>query len=74
MCAEANFSLFTFHFSLLKVVVLHLDDKDDGCTRGGDEVGNEKEDTHLNALADAQHQSLTHKTEAAQGHHAEAGK
>jgi hypothetical protein len=53
------------------MVILHLDDKDDSCTSGCNEVGNEKEDTHLNALPKAQHQSLTHKTHTSQGHHAE---
>ena len=56
------------------MVVLHLDDKDYGCTGGSDEVGDKKEYARTDALRDTQHQSLTHKTETTQGHHAEAWK
>jgi hypothetical protein len=55
------------------VVVLHFNTEDDGRTGSGDEVGNEKEDTNAYALLNAQHQSLTHETEAADRHHDEAG-
>jgi hypothetical protein len=51
------------------VVVAHLYDKDNGCTRGRNKVGNEEEYANLNSLLDAQHQSLTHKAETAHSHH-----
>jgi hypothetical protein len=54
------------------MVVPHFYTEDDGSTSGCDEVGNEKEDTNPNALLNAQHQTLTHKTEAAYRHHDEA--
>ena len=54
------------------MVVSHLNDKDNGCTGCCDEIGDEKEDSRADALLYAQHQSLTHKAEAAQRHHAES--
>jgi hypothetical protein len=65
------FSLFTIPFSLLKVVIAHLNDKDDDRAGRRNEVGNEKEDTSTDALLYAQHQPLAHKTETAYSHHAE---
>jgi hypothetical protein len=54
------------------VVVLHFNTEDDGSTGSRDEIGNEKEDTNPNTLLNAQHQTLTHETKAADGHHDEA--
>jgi hypothetical protein len=54
------------------VIVPHFDTEDDSCTSSRDEVGNEKEDTNTDTLLNAQHQTLTHKTKAANRHHDEA--
>ncbi len=55
------------------MVVLHLDYKDDSCAGGGDEIGNKEKDSRADTLFNTQHKPLTHKAEAAQGHHAETG-
>jgi hypothetical protein len=55
------------------VVVLHFYAENDGSTSSRDEVGNKEEDTNANALLNAQHQTLTHETKAADRHHDEAG-
>jgi hypothetical protein len=53
------------------MVVSHLNDKDDDCTGGRDEVCDKKENTRTDALLNTKHKSLTHKAETAYGHHAE---
>ena len=53
------------------MVVAHLNDKDDGCTGGRDEVSDKKENSRTDTLLYTKHQSLTHKAETAYGHHTE---
>ena len=45
VCCHSLLKLF-----LLKVVVMHLDDKDDGGTGGCNEVGDENENTRFDTL------------------------
>ena len=56
---------------MARVVVHHLNDKDDDRRGGGNEVGDEYKDACPDALFDAKHKPLAHKTKAAHGHHDE---
>ena len=67
-----DMSFYLIHNLLFfKVVVAHLDDKDDGCTDSRDEVGDKEENTCTDALFNTEYQPLAHETQAAYRHHAE---